>query len=60
MDEDMSVDTYRTEFDNEDPQIMKPQAFVLVIDGNPALNGGQHLDSEQPFPQLTHPPARPK
>jgi hypothetical protein len=38
MDENVSVDAYCAEFDNEDPQIVKPKTLVLIISRNPTLH----------------------
>lgn len=37
VEEDMGVDDDCSELHNEDPQVMKPKSFFLVVGGNPTL-----------------------
>jgi len=39
----VGIDGNGAKFDDEDPEVMKPQTLILEINGNPALESGQTI-----------------
>lgn len=37
MEENVSVDCYGAELDDEDPEVVEPEPFAFIVDGYPAL-----------------------
>ena len=58
MDENVTIDAYCAEFDDENPQIVKPETFVLIVRRDPTLHVQSVFDIHKIL-FITHPPPGP-